>query len=162
MLLEANVTMSYILYTYTNALSKRTYKRKKIRERENIFVFVDVCSCMSIQFVCYIHWCLPHVYVPVSACGNQYTWGIVAQVVTACWRWSIVVSSYSPLVCLLAWRFLYRLSPPPLPINGFWKGIYQTVKGFAYWFSYKLQMNPSKLWRLNTESRNYYIYSFVL
>ena len=55
MLLEANVTMSYILYTYTNVLSKHTYKRKKIRDRENICVFVDMRSCMSIQFVCYVH-----------------------------------------------------------------------------------------------------------
>lgn len=154
------MSLCHTYCTHIPMLSLNIHTRERRYERGNICVFVDMCSCVFIQFLCFIHWCLPHVYVPVSACGNQHTRGIVAQAVTVCWRWSIVMPLYSPLVCLLAWSFLYRLFFF-FQLNGFWKGIYQTFKNFASQFCYKLQMNPSKIGRLNTESGNYYIYSFA-
>ena len=121
-------------------LSVNIHTREGRFERGNSCVFVDMCSCVFICFVCCIHWCLPHVYVPVSACGNQHTHGIGVQVVTVCWRWSIVMPSYSPLVCLLAWSFLYMHFYFFFQLNDFLERYLSNFQRFCFCFL------PSSKW----------------
>lgn len=64
MLLEANATVSYVLYVYINTFSKahNAFTRKRGNERGNICLCVNMCFCVyvlfelyTLTFACYIH-----------------------------------------------------------------------------------------------------------